>query len=505
MDTQIDLMCQIIKRDIAHFPCTIVEFPLGSGAYIDIQYIHVPTHMMNTKSNHGAPLDPDFQPAALLRQAYRDAVRESDSAVPVIIGIERNDGLISRYETSVLPDPEDERTGRYVERMIKFLLWSRGGWKIHFGGPEPMARHVRNVYASDGARAFDVDIMQRIYERSFEVVSVPPEDVPPEQASPMTLGGHLEGCRIGFDLGASDFKLAAVQDGEVFFSDEIPWDPKNQPDPSYHYERINEGLKRAAARLPRVDAIGGSSAGVVVNNRMMVASLFRSVPADRFEEARAIFERLQKEWGVPLEVVNDGEVTALAGAMSLGSGGVLGIAMGSSEAVGYITPEGRITGWLDELAFAPVDFNSGAAVDEWSGDTGVGAQYFSQQAVNKLAPAAGIAFPDDLPLPERLKEVQRLMEEGDRRASLIYETLGVYLGYTIPWYAEFYDIRHVLALGRVLSGSGGRMIIDHANRILEKEFPALAEKINLALPDEKSRRVGQAVAAASLPSLRESL
>lgn len=456
---------------------------------------------MKTQPLHTAPLDPNFQPAALVLQAYRDAVRQGNDAVPLVIGIERNNGLISRYETTVPADPNANDTLHYIERTIKFLLWARGGWKIHFGGQDSLARHVCHVYSREGQRAFDVDLMQRVYERPFEVACTPPEGVPPERAAPTALGGHLDGCRIGFDLGASDFKLAAVQDGEVTFSDEIPWDPKNQPDPSYHYDRIQEGLKRAASHLPRVDAIGGSSAGVVVNNRMMVASLFRSVPADRFEEARSMFERIRNDWGVPLEVVNDGEVTALAGAMSLRAGGILGIAMGSSEAVGYITPDNRITGWLDELAFAPVDFNAAAAADEWSGDRGVGAQYFSQQAVNKLAPAAGIAFPDDLSLPERLKEVQRLMEEGDPRAALIYETLGVYLGYTIPWYAEFYDIRHILVLGRVLSGTGGRMIIDHANRILKEEFPELAEKIKLALPDEKSRRVGQAVAAASLPAI----
>ncbi len=456
---------------------------------------------MSAQPLHIAPLDPHFQPAALYLQACRNAFRDSDDAVPLVIGVERDNGFVSRYETTVPADPEANDTLRYIERTVKFLLWSRGGWKIHFGGPERTARHLRCVYAPDGARAFDIDIMQRIYERPFEVAHMSAENVPPERAAPTALGGHLEGCRIGFDLGASDFKLAAVQDGEVTFIDEIPWDPKNQPDPSYHYDRIQEGLKRAASHLPRVDAIGGSSAGVVVNNRMMVASLFRSVPADRFEEARSMFERIRNDWGVPLEVVNDGEVTALAGAMSLRAGGILGIAMGSSEAVGYITPDNRITGWLDELAFAPVDFNAAAAADEWSGDRGVGAQYFSQQAVNKLAPAAGIAFPDDLSLPERLKEVQRLMEEGDPRAALIYETLGVYLGYTIPWYAEFYDIRHILVLGRVLSGTGGRMIIDHANRILKEEFPELAEKIKLALPDEKSRRVGQAVAAASLPAI----
>jgi hypothetical protein len=210
---------------------------------------------------------------------------------------------------------------------------------------------------------------------------------------------------------------------------------------------------------------------------------------------------LREEWGVPFEVANDGDVTALAGAMSLGVTGLLGIAMGSSEAAGYINPAGKMTGWLNELAFAPVDLNPDAAADEWSGDRGVGALYFSQQAVNKLLPAAGIPVASKLTLPERLKHVQGLMVEEVASARSIYETIGVYLGHTLPLYAGFYDMQHVLVLGRVTSGRGGGILLDRAREVLGSDYPELAEKIELHLPDEKSRRVGQAVAAASLPTL----
>jgi hypothetical protein len=115
-------------------------------------------------------------------------------------------------------------------------------------------------------------------------------------------------------------------------------------------------------------------------------------------------------------VINDGDVTALVGAMHAGVGALLGTAMGSSEAAGYITGDGRLTSWLNELAFAPVDLAPGAPRDEWSGDSGVGAQYFSQQAVARLMPAAGIHVPADLDLPARLVKVQRLMAAGDGRA-----------------------------------------------------------------------------------------
>lgn len=449
------------------------------------------------------PLDPHFQPASLANRDYRLRTQTSKAAVPVVIGLERENGFSSRIETLVLPDAGPE-TLRHVERIIKFMLWARGGWKITISSPDPIAQHIRETYSPTGARSFDVALMSKIYERPFTVSQVQPGSVPEAKETSTVTGGHLDGCRIGFDLGASDYKLAAVIDGEAVFCDEFPWDPKNQPDPEYHFQRINEGLKKAASYMPRVDAIGGSSAGVIVNNRIMVASLFRSVPEPRFHEARDIFLRLQQAWKVPLEVSNDGDVTALAGAMSLNAKAMLGLAMGSSEAVGYINRQGGMTGWLSEFAFAPVDFNPQAPADEWSGDRGVGALYFSQQAVNKLLPAAGIETPAGMGLPERLKFVQEQMAKGDTRAARIYETIGVYLGYALPHYADFYDYDHILILGRVTTGTGGDIILDKARQVLAREFPGEAARIQLHVPDEKSKRVGQAVAAASLPMIRGS-
>ncbi len=430
-----------------------------------------------------APLDPGFQPAVLFNRNYR-------GDTPFVIGLERENGLLSRFETRIRATPDDE-TVRYVERIVKFLLWARGGWRLYLDGPRAVCEKIQ-------IRPFDAELMARVYERPVEIKLGP---VPPAKDMAAALGGHLDGCRIGFDLGASDYKVAAVQDGNVVYSDEFPWDPKNQSDPQYHFDHIMAGLKKAAAYLPRVDAIGGSTAGVVVNNRIMAASLFRAVPADKFSGAKDIFLRVRAAWKVPLEVLNDGDVTALAGGMSLGVTGVLGIAMGSSEAAGYLDQQGRLRGWLSELAFAPVDYNPDAPADEWSGDRGVGALSFSQQAVNKLLPAAGISVPAKLGLPERLKEVQTLMAGGDRRAAQIYETIGVYLGYAIPHYADFYDFNHALILGRVTTGEGGNILINKAREVLRTEFPNLADRIQLHVPDEKSRRVGQAVAAASLPAI----
>jgi len=446
-------------------------------------------------------LDPGFAPPVIFNRAYREAARHLTKSVPLVIAIEREAGYVSRYETVVLNDHSPD-TLTYAERLVKGLLWARGGFRVYVGGPKPLADHIRRVYSPTGARAFDVALMQRVYEQPFEVRCVTADEVPAANECPARLGGHLDGCRIGFDLGASDYKVAAVREGEPVYSDEFPWDPRNQADPAYHYEHVSQAIKKAAAHLPRVDAIGGSSAGLIVDSRIMVASLFRSVPDANYGAVRNLCHRLREEWGVPLAIANDGDVTALAGAMSMKVNGVLGIALGSSEAGGYLDPSGCMTGWLSELAFAPVDLQPGAHADEWSGDIGVGALYFSQQAVNRLLKPAGIPVPEAMGVPDRLKFVQDLMARGDGRAQRIYETIGVYLGYTIPHYADFYDTGHVLILGRVTTGKGGDVIIGTARQVLQTAFPDVAQGVQLHVPDEKSKRVGQAVAAASLPVIR---
>ena len=449
-----------------------------------------------------APLDPGFLPAAIFNRNYVNRVQASGKAVPLVLGLERECGLVSRFETQVNPGA-DADTLRYVERIVKFLLWARGGWKLHVGGPKAIGDCIRKTYSSRGARKFDCEMMTLAYGRKFEVVLTTANQVPAAKEMQVAAGGHLKGCRIGFDLGASDYKVSAVIDGEAVFTEETPWDPKVQSNPEYHYHHISAALHRAAAHMPRVDAIGGSSAGIIVDSEIRVASLLRAIPKTLFPQAAAVFKRIQEEWNVPLVVMNDGDVTALAGALSLRETGMLGIAMGSSEAAGFMDKKGRILGWLNELAFAPVDYNPKAAADEWSGDAGVGALYFSQQAVNKLLPAAKIKLPAKMDLPERLKEVQSLMAAGDERAALIYKTIGVYLGYTIPHYADFYDFAHMLILGRVTTGQGGDIVLEQARQVLDQEFPEIAAQIAMHVPDEKTRRVGQAVAAASLPKIRK--
>jgi predicted NBD/HSP70 family sugar kinase len=432
-------------------------------------------------------------------------LEESGGGVPLVLGLERADGSVSLFETKVFRDdhPRSDANFTYAERLVKFLLWQRGGWRVYVGGPQRIGDYVKECYSPDGPRAFDYHFMgEDVYEKTFIVIPCTPEQVPAQREREQALGRHLDGCRIGFDLGASDVKVSAVVDGEAVFSKEVVWEPREQSDPGYHYDHVMALLEEAATKMPRVDAIGGSSAGVYVNNRVMIASLFRGVPKDRFSEARKMFLRIREELGVPLEIVNDGEVTALAGSMSLEDNGVLGIALGSSEAGGYVTGTGNITGWLNELAFAPVDYSPNAPIEEWSGDRGCGALYFSQQCVFRLAPKAGIEVPEGITDAEKLRFVQERLEAGHDGATKIWQSMGYYMGYGIAHYADFYDeLKHVLILGRCTSGSGGTLILEGANQVLTSEFAEIADRVELHLPDEKSRRVGQSIAAASLPAI----
>jgi predicted NBD/HSP70 family sugar kinase len=461
---------------------------------------------MQISPKHRPVLDPGFVPAALWNRAFRQQVCGAGSGEPLTIALERADGSTSVFRTAVLPH---EGAGAalnevYVERLLKFLLWQKGGCRIRIAGDPRIASFIRSVYGPGGRREFDFHFMgDKVYGRQTVVESIDSAAIPEEKEAVAPLGRHLDGCRIGFDLGASDRKAAAVIDGQVVFSEEIAWDPSRQADPQYHYDGINDSLRRAAAKLPRVDAIGGSAAGVYVNNEVRVGSLYRAVPKELFDSRiRRLFFDLQQKWqSIPFEVVNDGEVTALAGSMALSDNAVLGVAFGSSLAAGYVTPQGNITGWLNELAFVPVDYREDAPADEWSGDRGVGVQYFSQQAVGRLLGPAGIELPAEMSFATKLVEVQKLMEAGDARARAIYQTIGVYFGYTIAHFADFYQIRNLLVLGRVMTGEGGDLILSIAAQVLQDEFPELHAAIRFHVPGETEKRHGQAVAAASLPAL----
>ncbi len=434
--------------------------------------------------------DPNYTPAYLaLNEFFKTATKD------VLVAVERENGLM--YVKRIPINEDLNESYFYVERIIKSILWLVGGYKVYVSNKE-IYDLLNKDYSENGVRAFDYHFVTKVYEKPFEVVYCPEESFPKEKNMNVKCGGHTKGCRIGFDAGGSDRKVSAVIDGEVVYSEEVIWFPKITKDYKYHYKEILEAFKTAASHMLRVDAIGVSSAGIYIDNRAMVASLFMSVPQDDFDKyVKDIYINVSKEFGnVPLVVANDGDVTALAGAMELNDNCVLGIAMGTSEAAGYINKDGCLNGWLNELAFVPVDFNKDAMVDEWSTDYGCGVKYFSQDGVIKLAEKAGIML-EGSPA-EKLKKVQELCVENNQDALQIFKDIGIYLGYAIGYYSMYYELKYLLILGRVTSGIGGSLIIEYATKVLKE----LELDVKLVTPDEKSKRLGQSVVAASLPELK---
>ena len=453
---------------------------------------------INFSMPHVPTLDPEFIPFGVWCEAYL-----KNATCPIAIAVERQDGQIHVHRTHIYATAEMAQADfRYVERLVKFLLWSVGGFRIYVCGCSEIAQQLQAAYTPQGDRAFDFDFFQKLYEQKPQVIDLPLENCPASNETPRPIGGHTDGCRIGFDAGGSDRKVSAVIDGECVYSEEVVWHPKVNPDPNYQYEGILAAFRTAASKMPRVDGIGVSSAGVFIGNAPMVSSIFYCVPRERWDEVKTVFDRAAAQIGdVPVVVANDGDVSALAGAMGMDVGSIMGMAMGTSEAVGYVDKDKNMLGWINELAFAPVDLNENAMTDEWSTDKGVGCKYFSQDAVIKLAPAAGIELDAALTPAEKLKVVQGLMEQDDPRAQAIFKDIGIYLAYTVYLYARFYDLKHLMVLGRVMSGKGGDTILSTCQAVLESTFPDLYKAVKVMLPDERTRRVGQSVAAASLPKI----
>jgi len=441
-------------------------------------------------------LDGGFIPYFRFNQAF---LKTADQ--PFSIAIERNDKQIHIKETFVHGDDAHKDADLYyLDRLIKFELWQKGGFRIYIIGNDSLYKKLKQEYSPGGAREFDARFMGLVYQKDFEIIKC--DKLPEPFEMEKTAGGHFDGCRIGVDFGGSDYKVAAVIDGKAVYTSETVWNPKINSDPDYHLSNVTAAMKEAAEHLPQVDAIGVSSAGLIGNNRVLYAQLYWQVaPELHNSRIRDIYyhaaDKISKD--LPLEVANDGDVAVLAGAISLGKNNMVGLALGTSFAGGFLDRNGNLSTWINELGFTPVDVSPNAAVEEWTGDKGIGVHYFSQEAVIKLAPAAGIQLDQYETPAEKLKAVQNLLIEGHKGATAIFESIGCYLGHTIPLYYDVYKADNYLLLGRTVSGKGGDIIAETANKVINDEYPELS--VEILLPDEKTRRMGQSVAAASLPKI----
>ena len=366
-------------------------------------------------TNHGLPLvapkvapvlEPEFRPAVLTTRAFDALAMESGRPVPC--------GSLSSRPTARSSASTRACCPAAIRRRRPTPFTSSGSSSSSSGRAAAGASHVDGPADAGRARwprtiatpptgRFDAHLVgERMFDHPLEVVHTTRSAAgalgdqaarPAPRGLPHRLRSRRQRSQGGGGRSTAGSCSARRRSG-------IPY---HKPDPQYHFDGIMDSLQKAAAHLPRVDAIGGSAAGVYVNNRVKAGSLFRGVPQDVFDaRVKDLFLEIRKAWNdVPFEVVNDGEVTALAGSMSLGENAILGIALGTSTAAGYVTPDGNITSWLERAGVRAGRLQPGAPVDEWSGDYGVGSQYFSQQAVGRLMPVAGIDAPADMPLPER--------------------------------------------------------------------------------------------------------
>lgn len=440
--------------------------------------------------------DKNFRPLSIEFENFQEEVKKTDSE-EVGFAVENGNCNYVRFLKVFKDERLRNRNYLILERLIKSALWIVGGYKIYLAAPEYLYRAVLKDYSQEGKRAFDVNFMTGVYEKPFEVIKVSKEDLPAEKTTVSEVKKVKDGFRIGFDAGGSDRKVSAIADGNIVYSEEVVWHPKLSKDWRYQYEEIKTAIKTAASKLPRVDSIGISTAGVVIDGRLTVSSLFIKVPREDFDNhVKNIYLNIADELGVPVKVVNDGDAAALAGAEAFSDVRLLGVAMGTSQAGGYVNEEGGLNGWLNELAFVPIDACKKAPMDDWSKDYGTGSKYFSQDGVIRLAEAAEIEFSKDLTPLVKLEKVQKVVENGNAAAKRIFEDIGVYLGYAIPWYAEFYKINRLLLLGRVTAKTCGKIILDAAKRVLTCEFQGRFKDLIVCLPDENFKRIGQSVAVA---------
>ncbi len=451
---------------------------------------------LSMRIGHVPELDRDFVPLGLFFRTYLAQAKH-----PFAVAVEGG-GQVAVYETA-LRDPRlgSEADRLYVDRLVKCLLWMWGGYKVTVCGSDAAWEQLRRTYAPGGSRAFDEDFMSRIYEHPFQVERCAWSDHPRSVGGGEGMAGALNGCRIGIDLGGSNIKVSAVRDGETVFNEAFPWQPKTAVDPQYHYAHVRQAVEAAAACLPRVDGVGVSSAGVFVENRCMVASLFLAVPREEFDRRckdlyiRAVADAVGAD--VPLTIANDGDVAALAGSFGGVGGALLGLSLGTAQAGGYVTDTGAVTGWLNELAFVPIDARTDVAIDPWSGDGGCGVNYLSQDGAIRLGPYAGLEPVGDDP-SQQFRYLRAKMEEGDERGAAIYRTMGGYLGHALAMYELFYPARQVLVMGGVVGGAGGNLMLERAREVLADYGSVLT----VDAPDERVRQLGQSVAAAALPQVK---
>jgi len=440
--------------------------------------------------------EPGFIPAYKFIEAYLKGASQ-----PYALAWQRKD-YISKFSTFIYGTPEKSELDYYYLKLITeftYNIW--GGWKLYLCGDEALSLKIKAAMLDTLAKFGSWGSIKLLFNQDFTVEFLPFEQCPQNEGS-KPFGNHLNGCRIGFDGGGSDRKVSAVIDGEVVYSEEVLWEAKFRSDIDYHYNEVLTAFKTAAAKMPRVDAIGVSIAGSMVGDQYYRGTITKEVSAkDMEEKGRDLFRRAADQIGPNIPVVgrNDGDIAALAGAMSLQKNKLWGVPLGTGFGSGYVDGAGNLKDWSTNMAFSKVAVNEDAHSSELLGFIGIGESYISQNRVIEMAEKEGIEMPPELYPAEKLLIIQDYMNKGDSRTTRIFTYMGCCFAHMLPLADLFLDIEHVYLIGRLVSGKGGEVFVQECQRVLNEDYPDHAAKMTLWLPDENDRRVSQSVAAASLP------
>lgn len=415
---------------------------------------------------------------------------EKKGSIPFVITVRRGDSLSFSYRMKITEDIPESYF--YVKKIVLTLLWAVGGTEIVCFGSHLMSEYLKEQADKDEELKKSVTEMENVFCRPF-VFSETDHPIPDKEKR-IPFSSSFDGCRIGFDAGGSDRKVTATIDGNVVFSEEVLWQPKLETDYHFHYAGVMDSLSRARSHLPRVDAIGISTAGIVIDNEMAQAALFHSVPeGDRNAHVRPFFiDMMKKEFpDVPYLVANDGDVSAMGGYLLFHKNSVLGIALGTSEAAGYCI-DGAFTGWINEFGKVPFNYDRMAVHHYSMGISGAGSEYLSQKGIIRLCKNAGISF--DGTLAEQLVQIQKEAENGNPLVLQAYEDMGEYLGSALMLYRKFFSFSSVLLLGRVLTGKGGDILTKKTEEYLRSHHVG----IEVFTANEEFKRLGQSYIAAGL-------
>ncbi len=443
-------------------------------------------------------LESNFVPILLWNQAYLKKAKE-----PLTLAISNKLGQCIIHHTLIRNDKTSGQADKFfVEQLAKSLLWLYGGNKITVVGNALVFNHLRNTFSVSGARASEVVFMSNIYDEAFVVERKP---APPKPANrKRMLTQQLNGYRIGIDINSYDRKCAAVHNGEILYMEQVLWNPMVESDPEFHFKSVVESIHVAAKRLPRIDGIGVSTTGVFVENQARFSDLFHSVPGMDFSDALIdLYPRAAKAMGCGegLVVENEGDVSALAGAMTMDCKGVLSLHFGHKFTAGFVDNDGYLTGWLNELEHMPIHFSKSDPNDPNSADEGCGLRYFSEEGVLRMAEEAGVKFRQDSNNRQRLRGLQLQAEQNSSKSKLVFQSIGTILGHSLAYYHSLYQFQVVLLTGRIMTGAGGDMIFNAAQKVLAKDYPLTASSIVISLPDENDSQIDLAVAAATLPEI----